>query len=137
MLPLRNNYRFSIVVGTIIIFAQISLQLIYANSGMNYKLGSNFSAGEIGLSSEISVVVYIIACVFISCTITKIFNRYLSDSRKNERLAKESLDKTEIILSRIRDLKLQIQNAISFAQKFRNEFKIKKAPNINSGYISK
>jgi len=124
MLPLRNNYRFSIVVGTIIIFAQISLQLIYANHGMNYKLGSNFSAGEIGLSSEVSVVFYIIACVFISCTITKIFNRYLSDSRKNERLAKESLDKTEIILSRIRDLKLQIQSAITFAQKFRNEFKV-------------
>ena len=123
MLPLRNNVKFSIIIGGMIVIAQISLQFIYANNGMNYKLGSDFSRGEIGISSEITADLYMIACVIISCTITNIFNIYLSESRKNERLAQDTLNKTNTILNQIKDLKLQINSAKSFAQKFREEFK--------------
>ncbi len=124
MLPLRNNVKFSIIIGGVIVIAQIILQFIYANNGMNFKFGSDFSRGEIGISSEITADLYMIACVIISCTITNIFKTYLSESRDNERLAQDSLTKTNTILSQIKDLKLQINSAKSFAQKFREEFKI-------------
>ena len=113
MLPLRNSIKFSITIGSVIVFAQVILQLIYSNNGMNYKLGSDFSRGEIGISSEITADLYMIACVIISCTITNIFKNYLRDS----------LTKTNTILNQIKDLKLQINSAKSFAQKFREEFK--------------
>ncbi len=123
MLPLRNNARFSLTIGGFIVLAQVSLQFIYANNGMNYKFGSDFSKGEIGISSEITADLYMVACVIISYTITNIFKTYLSESRNNERLAQDSLSKTSLILNQIKDLKLQIHSAKTFAQKFREEFK--------------
>lgn len=124
LLPLRNSLRFSIYIGILIIISELLSQIVFSMSGMNYKLNSDFSKNEYSLVNTIITNFYFLSLVVLSCAITKINQNNLRQERQKENEVREALNKNNILLESIKSLKNEISNIRSFAIKFKEEFQV-------------
>ncbi|BDA79293.1 methyl-accepting chemotaxis protein [Leptospira kobayashii] len=120
LLPLRNNLRFSIIVGSFIFLTEVVLQICLYFHGMKFTV-SSFAKSEIGLIDTINADIFLATAVFIACIATRLMNGYLKESRQNERIALATIQKNESILTGLKDSREQIQKVKSFASEFLTE----------------
>ncbi|WP_411823035.1 methyl-accepting chemotaxis protein [Leptospira sp. 'Mane'] len=120
LLPLRNNLRFSIIVGSVIFLSEVLLQFSLYLNGMQFTI-SSFAKGEVGLTDTINSDIFLATAIFIACIATRLMNGYLKESRQSERIALATIQKNDSILDGLKNSREQIQKVKAFASEFLTE----------------
>ncbi|TGN18194.1 methyl-accepting chemotaxis protein [Leptospira idonii] len=121
LLPLRNNIRFTAVLGLIILSFEITLQVILGQIGLSFPVVSNFGVREVSIIDTINADIFLATAILITGLATKLLNGYLKESRQNERIAVQTIEKNESILQGLKSSTEQMENIKTFAASFLSE----------------
>ncbi|WCL49360.1 methyl-accepting chemotaxis protein [Leptospira sp. GIMC2001] len=121
LMPLRNNFRFSVIIGSLIFLAEIAFLAFASNQGYVYAMDNGFGKNEMNLVSLINGNLFFLGTIAILCIATKIMNTYLKESRANESKARNTNEKNQEILIGLQNSKDQIHKLKDFANEFLSE----------------